>query len=382
MIEKLPIADCRWPIESGTGASSRMERGWFQSGGAALPRRRGGRHLGDLADRQVSPTIKIINRQAASGNAAAFSLVELLVAMTLLSLIVLALMAVFSSTQRAFRASITQTDVLEGSRAAMDLMATDLRNLTPSDGVSNYLYMGAAPPIYGAVNFFATNNTYYYAPLVQSLPGSTAQRTNLLQYFFVLGRNNTQWTGAGYIVNAGSTNSLYPLYRFYAETNVSANPVVLYWNFLSTIYNAEYSGQWTNLSHVMDGVVHLVVRAYDHNGVWLTNGCPFYGTWLTNGYAYWQTQCPRNVWFSPPYPPYSWGETGFSFYSNAVPAAVELQMGVLEDRAMQRAESLGIPGQPPLLVPPEWQYLQAQSGRVHVFRERVAIPNVDPSAYP
>jgi prepilin-type N-terminal cleavage/methylation domain-containing protein len=64
-----------------------------------------------------------------------FSLVELLVAMTLLTLIVLALMAVFSSTQRAFRASVTQTDVLEGSRAAIDLISTDLRNLTPCDGV-------------------------------------------------------------------------------------------------------------------------------------------------------------------------------------------------------------------------------------------------------
>jgi type II secretory pathway component PulJ len=43
-----------------------------------------------------------------------------LVVVSLLSLIVLALMAVFNSTQRAFRASITQTDVLEGGRATMD----------------------------------------------------------------------------------------------------------------------------------------------------------------------------------------------------------------------------------------------------------------------
>ncbi len=54
-------------------------------------------------------------------------MVELLVTMTLLSLIVLALMAVFNSTQKAFRANVTQTDVLEGSRAAMDMIATDLR---------------------------------------------------------------------------------------------------------------------------------------------------------------------------------------------------------------------------------------------------------------
>ena len=42
----------------------------------------------------------------------AFSLVEVLVVISLLSLIVLALMQVFSTTQQAFRASVTQQDVL------------------------------------------------------------------------------------------------------------------------------------------------------------------------------------------------------------------------------------------------------------------------------
>ena len=44
-----------------------------------------------------------------------------------------------------------------------------------------------------------------------------------------------------------------------------------------------------------------------------------------------------NVWF-PKFP--VWGEVGCYFFSNAVPAAVELQLGVLEDRALQRAGSL------------------------------------------
>ena len=64
----------------------------------------------------------------------AFTLVEVMVVMALLSLIVIALMGVFSSTQAAFRASVTQTDVLEGGRAAMDLIAGDLRAMTPSLG--------------------------------------------------------------------------------------------------------------------------------------------------------------------------------------------------------------------------------------------------------
>ena len=60
-----------------------------------------------------------------------------MVVMTLLSLIVLVLMAVFNSTQSAFRASVTQAGVLESGRAAMDLMAADLRAMSPSLGASN-----------------------------------------------------------------------------------------------------------------------------------------------------------------------------------------------------------------------------------------------------
>ena len=61
-----------------------------------------------------------------------FTLVEILVTMVLLSLIVLALMTVFNSTQKAFRASLTQTDLLESGRLAMGLMVSDLEGMAPS----------------------------------------------------------------------------------------------------------------------------------------------------------------------------------------------------------------------------------------------------------
>ena len=56
----------------------------------------------------------------------------MLVTLALLSLIVLALMAVFNSTQKAFRASLTQTDILESGRLAMGLITSDLEAMTPS----------------------------------------------------------------------------------------------------------------------------------------------------------------------------------------------------------------------------------------------------------
>lgn len=312
-------------------------------------------------------------------------MVELLVAMTLLTLIVLALMAVFDSTQRAFRASVTQTGILEGSRAAINLMVSDLSGMAPSYGVSNYVYTAANNSYnYGAVNFCVTNFNPnvppypYYAPLVQPLPGSEAKRTNVLEAFFLLGRQNTQWIGVGYAVNAGSASPLYPLYRFYCQTNVSFNPVVLYWNFLNTLTYAQNTGVWTNMSHIMDGVIHLTARAYDLNGYLMTNTVNYSlpGAFVaTNNLSY-----RDNVWFQPYLIN---GEDGLVCYSNAVPAAVELEMGVLEDRVLQRAESLGN-GSPTFQFAnntAQWAYLQNQAGHVYLFRQRVTIPNVDSSAY-
>jgi type II secretory pathway pseudopilin PulG len=323
------------------------------------------------------------NRPSANRRSA-FSMVELLVVMTLLSLIVLALMAVFNSTQQAFRAGVTQTDVLEGSRATVDLMTSDLRGLTPSDGTTNYWVdkngfatsvPSGGPEFFGAVNFMALDNnncgfsynsylpSLAYQPLVQSLPGSTLMRTNVLNYFFLLGRVNTRWTGVGYVVNSASSSPLYPLYRFYAETNIAASPYALFTDFTNAVYYA----QWTNLSHVMNGVVHLTVRPFDAGGYRMTNTALVVSRSL-NG----QTNYHDNVWFTPyPY----WGEVGCYFFSNAVPASVELELGVLEDRALERAGSL------PFQSPAQLNYLAQQAGKIHLFRQRVTIPNVDPSAY-
>jgi prepilin-type N-terminal cleavage/methylation domain-containing protein len=332
---------------------------------------------------QTPRSTRFLIREAVSGCAPAgddrgFSLVEVLVVMSILSLIVLALMSVFSSTQRAFRASVTQTDVLQGGRAAMELMTSDLRNAAPCDG---YSWGNGDPFTLGwvvGVNFFVTNNSIFYTPLPQTLPGSAAIRTNLLQWFFVLSRQNTEWTATGYIVNTASTTSFYPLYRYYYTTNVSINPAVLFTNFVDTVTTDINANSFTNMSHLIDGVVHLVVHAYDNNGFLMNYS---YSTNQTT------TGLPRNTWFTPPYPPYPSGEVGFVMSSNALPATVEVQMGVLEDRAQQRVMSLGIPGQPVISAgsvptsPAQWTYLQGLSGRVQIFRERVTIENMDPTAY-
>ena len=279
-----------------------------------------------------------------------FTLVEVLVVVSLLSLIVLALMAVFNSTQSAFRASVTQSDVLEGGRSAMDLISTDLRGMSSSLQRSN-----------GAVNFYAAVPSGYL-PLVQSLVASGQSRTNVLENFFILSRQNQTWTGTGYVVGTGSVSDINPLYRFSMSTNVaSADPWWLFYHFTNDVANDIANNSFTNMSRLMDGVVHLTVRAFDVNGGWMTNQLVFSGN---------QAATNRNTFYLQP----ALGEVGFQMFSNTLPASVEIQMGVLEDRTLQRAESI-----PDLTA--QSNYLAQQSGKVHIFRQRVSIPNVDPAAY-
>jgi prepilin-type N-terminal cleavage/methylation domain-containing protein len=306
---------------------------------------------------------QIGNRQSATEHG--FSLLEVLVVISILALIVIALMSVFSSTQRAFRASVTQTDVLEGGREAMDLMSSDLRGLTPC-GIAGQVNMMVL------ANSITTPQLYYY-PLVQNLPGSSMQRTNLLNFFFILGRQNNFWTGTGYIVDTSTNSPLFPLYRYSRVTNVTNSPQVLFDDF----NNLVSTYQWTNLSHLVDGVVHLTVRVYDPAGQWMNNAI--------NG-SYWNYTNTINLAFLNPQSPPSpygngFGEAQFYMFGPTVPASVDLELGVLENSTLARAESLGRPGYPPSAVAPQWNFLTNQVGAVHLFRQRVSIPNVDLTAY-
>ncbi|MGA2802216.1 MAG: hypothetical protein ABSE97_07615 [Verrucomicrobiota bacterium] len=302
------------------------------------------------------PTITIRNPQSTIRNFMAFTLVEVLVAMTLLALIVLSLMTVLNSTQTAFRAGITQTDVLESGRAVTDLIKSDLEGMTPSDSA--------------AVNFYSavTNYTSPPSPLIQPLVGSSQLHMNVLENFFILSSANVNgspsWIGTGYAVATNSPGGgLYSLYRFSTNHPVmTTDPAFIFANDFYRFLSAP-----TNGGHLMDGVVELRVRAFDTNGVWMTtNVVVINGTatnWLVQAY--------------PKYPFASGEPSAFYMFNNALPASVEVELGVLEDRTLQRAESL--PN-----VAPVWaqsNYLAGHAGQVHIFRQRVPIRNVDRSAY-
>ena len=318
-------------------------------------------------------------RRSSFAGWAAFSLIEILVTIALLTFIILGLFAMFNQTQRAFTSSMTQSDVLEAGRAATDMLARDLERTTPS-----YARF--------ATNFYAQMSGS--TPLTQSLPGATPPakitRTNFLEDCFMLARSNQTWIGIGYCVrSADAQGRLWPaeaapgqagvgsLYRFTAtlpvlyngvagdpRNGLPQNPGVLCSNFLY----AARPGFAVISNRVADGVIHFRLRAFDTNGWLITHGSPSMRNTDIRTNSLSASVLPGEVWF-------------YSFYSNAVPAYVDMEFGLLESRTLARYNSIA-----PAAISPTARlaYLQREeiSTRVHLFRQRIPVRNVDPAAFP
>ena len=324
---------------------------------------------------QSRPTICILhsadsieNRKSKSVNG--FTLVEILVTVVLMSFIVLALMAVFNSTQAAFRASLTQTDVLEGGRSVMGLIKSDMESMTPGDVNATNLAAKFFTP-----NFYAAVSNSFVQPLV----GGSAMRANVMEDVFFITRQNQTWKGIGYFVRSnlfasGMVGTPGTLYRFETNNSVAQfaqNPGAMFVTYDQARQGNVGNNPTNGISRLLDGVMDFKVRAFDTNGVWITTNLVVIFT--TNLAVI--TDVLTNVWVGPTNSSTGYEPSFVYMFSNTLPASVEIELGLLEDRSLQRVESLG----DSFLI--QSNYLAQQAGKVHIFRQRIPIRNVDPSAY-
>jgi hypothetical protein len=319
----------------------------------------------------------------------AFSLIEIMVAVALMTVIVLGLLSVFNTTQKAFRSSMAQVDYLATGRAAADILARDLVEITPSQ-MSQYGNGGMT----NCLNFYAELSPSFANPLLQGLPGTVSptvpgaqdQRINIVENFFFLTRANLTWSGIGYAVLPTAPNSgVGTLYRFSTNTTKSGAQSLsglFYQAVQIEVQNALNNVPITNLngfevSRIADGVVHLQVRPFATNGFPVVVN-PYNRTFL-NGYFRYSHMTNdyrqlRNV--------VAVGVGGLPehlncyFYSNAVPAFVELELGMVEQSVLDRVKGMGV-----VNAVAQRQYLSNHVAQVHLFRQRIPIRNVDYSAY-
>ena len=313
----------------------------------------------------------------------AFSLIEMMVVVALLSVIVLGLMAMFNQTQRAFRLGMSQTDVLESGRMATELIARVLEQMTPSYyNSSNRLPNGV---LYPTPNFDSeiTNAAW------QSLPGGNGFlfRTNIMTDVFFMVRQNQTLTGIGYFVRTnrldipslpGGVGPAGTLFRFETNNSISQfqqNPSGLFAGF----NDVRNQINLTNVSKVLDGVVQFKIKPFDTDGWVLPNNPSWYTNWVNPNFnpnspnSMPSSMTNGNVVAIKSFP--AAREVGlYKFFSNAVPASVELELGILEQQIYERYKSI------PIDVAQK-SFLTNQAAHVHLFRQRISIRNVDPSAY-
>lgn len=301
----------------------------------------------------VRSSIAAVRRRASR----AFTLIEIMVVIVLLSLIILGLMAMFDQTQKAFRAGMAQTDQMEGARMFNDLLSRDMEQMVPSDLTNTVNFLAEIPGSIPSLSYVPNA----YTPFQQNLPATGTTRTNILEDLFFISRVNQTWSGIGYFVRTnpyigGYVDNVGTLYRY--QTNIPVGLFgtnIAYPQFLSA----------TNVSKILDGVVEFHVRCYDTNGALLTQTSPL--------------NSPANFvniqnWAPPPVGMIPNEVELYAFSNNFVPAYVEVELGILEPAVLKRYNSIPTPAV-------RATFLAAHAGNVQVFRQRIPIRNVDPSAY-
>jgi prepilin-type N-terminal cleavage/methylation domain-containing protein len=364
----------------------------------------------------------------------AFSLVEMLLVAAIMSVVIFGLYAMFDQTQKALRSNTTQVDVLEGGRAAMDLIARELGQCRVSDfGETVNLMAYSAYPRVGYPNALA----------LDLLTNANAQYnikwTNVLQDVFFLTQKQDEWFGCGYCVgsaaalpnqnNSGISNFVFRATNgwgqlYYYTYSVGRFPEKALKRMTrkfvtNAIFCFSRPTQTTNgygrvdsrqipsgsddvypwstdparnselisFSPLIDGVVHFSIKAYDGHGQPMTgwgNVMKWWDASLKTNYQArlldWNDTMPSYYAPGAVFAPYNVvihqeqflpTQSQVYFLSNAVPASVELELAVIEPKLIDRLKAESNPDR-------QRRYLEQHPGQVHLFRKRIPIRAATP----
>lgn len=374
----------------------------------------------------------------------AFSLVELLVAVALMTVIIAGLYSMFNETQRALRTNVSQVDVLESGRSAIELIVQDIQQTEapgalqqempkeiffPPSGILNNLPVAITnthPHFFSGIQINSVN-PQVALPLIQNLTDHgeavSNQRVNILQEAFFLTRSNLNWIAKGYFISPSRTSAALPnapetisygtLFRF-ASPNVIIDPINpdrdrifepqrridskpqwldsyrqndLLQNFWEVYRLVKRESDFTafNLNNrrekierravafpLIDGVVHFKMQPMDSRGhpmhYWTDN--PVTELKLKEShYRYGSSVLLRPDEAAGLYGIIGVvGKTRSAFYDDALPAYVELEIGILDPATLEKVKSME--GNSELVQ----DFLSQQAVNVHLFRRMVRLP--------
>lgn len=328
-----------------------------------------------------------------------FTVTELLVAVALMSLIVLALYSMFNQTQRALRANESQIDSTERGRGVMEIVSRELEQARVSlrTNVNNFWVRMAAD---SSLTF--TDALSGGVPDTNSVP-----KINSMDFVYFNTKFERAWKGVGYAVllptnTAANTEALIQataglgnLYRYetketnreyyFASTNLWSDFLT---NLPSFLPSSQKAPGATNYSLVAEGVVHFKVSPYDTQGRLMSYIVPPGATNLDSTYRIARLDLGGNLF---PYPlsNVSQQELGqanvilqqgspigldtiAAFRNNVLPAYLELELGVMEPDVYRQYKQFISDGQPDKAQ----QYLSRRLAKVQIFRKRIPLRTV------
>jgi hypothetical protein len=304
-----------------------------------------------------------------------FSVLELLLAVSIMTVIIIGLYTVFDQTQKALRGTMAQVDVLEGIRATTDLVSRDLEGAA-------YLPMARYTNLYVARSPFTTS-------IQLNGLGQNEILTTVMQDLFFHTRVGERWAAVGFWVGPLGTNLPPPiavgrLYRF--STNITPaqirglagrHPVTEASQrnaFLSTFNSAQ---RILHSAPVLDGVVHFRLIAYDALGQPLfpnplgTNYLLLIEDQLsqleTGNFVPIETHLAATLEPAPAESvQYLFSDLSYPTH----PSALEIEIGVIEPQVLRQYESIAE------VQPAEAaKFLSRHAGQIHLFRQRIPLRN-------
>ncbi len=346
--------------------------------------------------------MKAVFRYSRRATRRAFSLLELMVAIGLLSVIVLALYSMFDQTQKALHKNIGQVDVMESGRLAMDLIVRDIERaqspqLTPRTDSKD---------VHGTnINFAVRNQVFRKGMEAETNsptlfnrdefpPGMTDALHRdypLNDTFFLTPLSAGHWTAVGYFVahptdpSVPANEALGTLYRYQDPiTEVARGSDAaqrFYWFyqydendnkhddtfpqyrtphkvFLAPGYRA------TNSTRLIDNVLFFRVLPFASTGIpvdasLVLDPTQKYPKFFTNSFA--SGIILTNTQIVP-----SDKSLKTAFVGSAMPSAVEVELGVLSPRLWTQytnQSSLSL----------RTSFLSKHAAEVLIFRQRIPL---------
>jgi len=316
----------------------------------------------------------------------AFTLLELLVAVSVMTLVIYVLYALFDQTQMALRKNAAQVDVNEGGRAAMEMIVRELSQMEVSGypAITNLQTKVISP---GSTSFFSRvtpdNTALLLAYQSDALPPEEDAwaieqgfRTNILQDFTF-----TSWGDSGFLMTSyrviDVTNGIGTLARYRINGTLPVPPPEDEEKYTKTErFNFRFHKVANTPNSVFepitDGVIHLRISPYDQLGRPLGHDRMFYdplGLNLERHGAAGQALFPID-----PNRPVDgtliqdhYVQSRAEFYG-ALPSYFDVEMAVLEPQIVKQVWSL-----PPKPKEVRANFLGRQIGKVTLFRQRVPI---------